>query len=93
MHSQGLSVEDIVKSIEVQITDVELFYKKLFSCGYKANFQAEPLKFKIDKILFFDVDDKFPKLTSMDIDSRIHNLKYTIDFLKCNEFLLDKIQL
>ena len=93
IHSQGLSVEDIVKSIEVQITDVESFYKKLFSCGYKANFQAEPLKFKIDKILFFDVDDKFPKITSMDIDSRIHNLKYTIDFLKCNEFLLDKIKL
>ena len=48
---------------------------------------------KVLDVLFFDVDDKFPKITSMDIDSRIHNLKYTIDFLKCNEFLLDKIKL
>ncbi len=93
INSQGLSVEDIIKSIEAKVADLESFYKKLFSYGYKANFQAELLKFKIDKILFFNVDNKFPKITSIDIDSRIHNVKYTVDLLKCNEFLLDKIKL
>ena len=93
INSQGLSVEDIIKSIEVKVADVESFYKKLFSYGYKSNFQVELLKFKIDKILFFNVDNKFPKITSIDIDSRIHNVKYTVDLLKCNEFLLERIKL
>ncbi|QCD52121.1 PD-(D/E)XK motif protein [Campylobacter sp. RM16192] len=93
VNSQGLSIEDIVKSIETKITDVEAFYRKLFLYGYKANSKSKLQKFKIDKILFFNVDDKFPKIIATDIDPRIYDVKYTINLLKCNEFLLDQIKL
>ncbi|MDL0089681.1 PD-(D/E)XK motif protein [Campylobacter gastrosuis] len=91
--NQGFSVKDIVESVEAKITDIEAFYKKLFLYGYKANDQSNLQKFKIDKILFFNVNDKFPKIVTTDIDHRICDVKYTINLLKCNEFLLDQIKL
>lgn len=91
--NQGFSVKDIIESVEAKITDIEAFYKKLFLYGYKVNDQSNLQKFKIDKILFFNVNDKFPKITTTDIDHRICDVKYTINLLKCNEFLLDQIKL
>lgn len=90
-NSYGKTIDDIIKLIEANITDSNAFYRKLFLCGYKTNLKEKIYKFKIDKISYYDVNDKFPKIITPNIDARISGVKYTIELLKCNEFLIDNI--
>lgn len=50
-------------------------------------------KFIIDKNMIFHVNSNFPKITPLDIDSRISNMKYTIDLLQCQEFRIEDIKI
>ncbi|GMB92018.1 hypothetical protein NHP190009_11940 [Helicobacter ailurogastricus] len=85
----GDSVEDLVKDIEgwENDTHVQLFYTKLFEWGYRQN-PDQMHRFKVDQKSIYEVAETFPKITRASIDSRIINVKYTIDLLQCAEFLV-----
>lgn len=88
----GISIDQLVSSIgKVLISDKDRtdFFKKLLEVGY--NFEEKNyLSFSIDSENYYEVTDKFPKLDSKILDSRILEVKYKIDLNKCEEFKIKK---
>jgi hypothetical protein len=93
----GISIDDLILDIEKQIENesfefFEIFHNKLFEYGYMIDLDIKKYKFIIDKNRIFHVSTSFPKITPLDIDSRILNLNYSIDLLQCKEFEIERIQ-
>ncbi|MBE0491823.1 MAG: PD-(D/E)XK motif protein [Sulfurospirillum sp.] len=93
----GISIDDLILDIEKQIENesfefFEIFHNKLFEYGYMIDLDIKKYKFIIDKNRIFHVSTLFPKITPLDIDSRILNLNYSIDLLQCKEFEIERIQ-
>jgi len=93
----GTSIDELVFEIEEQIENeplevFELFHNKLFEYGYMTDLDIKKYRFIIDKSMIFHVDSNFPKITPLDIDSRISNMKYSIDLLQCQEFKIEDIK-
>lgn len=93
----GTSIDELVFEIEEQIENeplevFELFHNKLFEYGYMTDLDIKKYRFIIDKNMIFHVDSNFPKITPLDIDSRISNMKYSIDLLQCQEFKIEDIK-
>ncbi|KJS87145.1 MAG: hypothetical protein JM58_05265 [Peptococcaceae bacterium BICA1-8] len=88
----GLSIEDISKSIRMQINResndlIYQFENKLMEYGYFLEFNKESLqKFIVDKLKVFHVSDTFPKISVKDIRSQIVAVKYTIDLSQCSDY-------
>lgn len=94
----GTSIDELVSEIENEIENesfelFELFHNKLFEYGYMIDLDIKKYKFIIDKNMIFHVNSNFPKITPLDIDSRISNIKYTIDLLQCQEFRIEDIKI
>lgn len=93
----GTSIDELVFEIEEQIENepleiFELFHNKLFEYGYMTDLDIKKYRFIIDKNMIFHVDSNFPKITPLNIDSRISNMKYSIDLLQCQEFKIEVIK-
>lgn len=91
---RGLSVVDIVESIEKQISDdwiLDQFKLKLFEYGYIEGVSNKNrlYKFLIDKESIYEVSERFPKIEKKDISTKIISVKYGIDLTECNEFEVD----
>lgn len=94
----GSSIDELILKIERAIENErfelnEIFYNKLFDYGYMPHLDIKKYKFIVDKVMVFYVHEDFPKITPLDIQSQIVNLKYTIDLLKCQEFRVNDIGL
>jgi hypothetical protein len=93
----GTSIDNLIFDIEKEIENepfelFEIFHNKLFEYGYMMDLDIKKYKFIIDKNMIFHVDENFPKVTPLDIDSRILNMKYSIDLLQCKEFEIERIE-
>ncbi|WP_394862979.1 PD-(D/E)XK motif protein [Paraclostridium bifermentans] len=91
---RGLSVVDIVESIEKQISDdwiLDQFKLKLFEYGYIEGVSNKNrlYKFLIDKESIYEVSERFPKIEKKYISTKIISVKYGIDLTECNEFEVD----
>lgn len=94
--ADGPSIIDLVKEIEVLIDKndngsglIESFHLQLDNYGYNPEFTIErpALKFLIDSMTCYYVDDDFPKLTKIPME--INHLQYGIDLTKCSNFKFD----
>ncbi len=88
---RGLSILDIIESIEKQIDDewiLEQFKLKLFEYGYVAGVSNKNrlYKFIVDKESVYEITEKFPKIQRKDVASQIISVKYGIDLTECKEF-------
>lgn len=91
---RGLSILDIVESIENQISDdwiLDQFKLKLFEYGYIEGVSNKNrlYKFLIDKENIYAVSEAFPKIEKNNISSKIVSVKYGIDLTECKEFEVD----
>jgi len=90
---KGIELEKIVDEIEkeaikLSIELYELFWLKLYEYGYIVGIKTN--RFIIDKIMYFNVTNNFPKIVPTMIKSQIVDVKYSIDLLQCQDFLIDK---
>ena len=87
-------VEKILKKIEKQeIKEKTKFLKKVIEYGYNPFFEYEDLRsFIVDDIKFYLVDEKFPKITSEMIDSRISKVSYKINLSLCVEGRIENLE-
>ena len=88
---RGLSILDIIESIENQISDdwiLDQFKIKLFEYGYIEGVSNKNrlYKFLIDKENIYEVSEEFPKIEKSNISSKIVSVKYGIDLTECKEF-------
>ncbi|MBK8125701.1 MAG: PD-(D/E)XK motif protein [Elusimicrobia bacterium] len=97
--SKGLCLPDLVREIEGFLggdTEVcDLFWKKLRATGYHRHLEdrySETL-FRVDQAVAFPVDNSFPKITnlsfSMSLDSRVRNVRYSIELAGIRGVALD----
>jgi len=90
---KGFDIAKIVDEIEQKLLDIsfelyELFQLKLYEYGYIVGIETD--KFIVDKIMYFNVTDNFPKIIPTMIKSQITDIKYSIDLLQCQEFSIEK---
>ena len=94
--SGGPTVVDLVSEIEALIFKdeenielIEYFQVQLDNYGYNPEFSNEnpALKFLVDSVTCYIVNDDFPKLTQ--IPSEITHLQYAIDLTKCRNFIVN----
>ncbi|MCC3863902.1 PD-(D/E)XK motif protein [Terrisporobacter petrolearius] len=91
---RGLSILDIIESIENQISDdwiLDQFKIKLFEYGYIEGVSNKNrlYKFLINKESIYEVSAKFPKIEKNNISNKIISVKYGIDLSECKEFQVD----
>jgi hypothetical protein len=94
INKNGLSIKTIVDEIiesflEQEDELFELFENKLFEYGY--HIQSETPSWLINLVIealnIYEVLDSFPKLKNL--DSRIDNVKYTINLEGCDEYITE----
>ncbi len=90
---KGFDLAKIVDEIEQNLLEIsfelyELFQLKLYEYGYILGIETD--KFIVDKIMYFNVTDDFPKIIPTMIKSQITDVKYSIDLLQCQDFLLER---
>lgn len=90
----GTSIKDICDKISDCIQGNELmeglFSSKLLEYGYIKELMDNDLeRFKLDSQQLFKVDEEFPKITRDLLADGIINVKYSIDLLKCKQFVVD----
>lgn len=89
---EGLNLKQLIsetlKLIETESEKI-IFLKKLLEVGYSFE-EIEYFSFIVDSKSYFDINERFPKLISSNIDSEIVEVKYKIDLSLCNEFLINE---
>lgn len=88
----GLNLNQLISEtlnlIEVE-SEKTIFLKKLLEIGYSFE-ETEYFSFNVDSKSYFDINEKFPKLISASINSKIVEVKYKVDLSLCNEFLINE---
>lgn len=87
----GVNLSELISSIEdilVSVNSKNIFLKKLLELGY--NFDEDYFSFILDGESYYEVTNKFPKLNSNGLDSRITEVKYKLDLKQCEEFKINK---
>lgn len=88
----GLNLNQLISEtlnlIEIE-SEKTIFLKKLLEIGYSFE-ETEYFSFNVDSKSYFDINEKFPKLISASINSKIVEVKYKIDLSLCNEFLINE---
>jgi len=90
---KGVDIEELINKIEENLLKIsfelyELFQLKLYEYGYISGIEIH--KFIVDKVMFFNVNDQFPKIIPTMIKSQILDVKYTIDLLQCKDFSIEQ---
>jgi len=94
--SEGPTVMDLVSEVEALISIdeenselIEYFYIQLDNYGYNPEFadEKDALRFLIDSVTCYEVNDFFPKLT--EVCAEIVHLQYGIDLTKCASFIVN----
>lgn len=70
-----------------------LFHKKLLEYGYINSAENEKYSFIVDNAMIFSINEKFPKITPLNIASAIQKVKYSLNLLQCEEFRIEEINL
>lgn len=90
----GISIDDLIIEIDenyISLESTELFHDKLSNYGYMPGLNDHQHRFIVDNIMYFYVNESFPKIIPQNIDHRISNIKYSIDLLQCFEHKLEEI--
>ena len=90
---KGMQLKKLIEEIEKEAIKIsmelyELFWLKLYEYGYMTGIKTN--RFIIDKTMYFNVEEKFPKIIPTMIKSQIVDVKYSIDLLQCQEFAIEK---
>ncbi len=90
---KGIDIEKIIQEIEQNLLEIsfelyEIFQFKLYEYGYITGLETN--KFIVDKVMYFNIVKKFPKIIPTMIESQIIDVKYSIDLLQCQDFLVEK---
>lgn len=95
--SNGQTCEDMILYIDRQLQHLpeikRLFHKKLLKYGYINSTENEKYSFIVDNVMIFSVNEKFPKITPINIASAIQKVKYQLNLLQCEEFRIEEINL
>lgn len=95
--SNGQTCEDIILYIDRQLQHLpeikRLFHKKLLEYGYINGTENEKYSFIVDNVMIFSINEKFPKITPLNIASAIQKVKYSLNLLQCEEFRIEEINL
>ncbi|WP_203340234.1 PD-(D/E)XK motif protein [Planococcus beijingensis] len=88
---KGTTIEELSKEIKEKHFNehpslVEFFESKLLEYGYISELNPLLEKFQVDNKKAYVVNEKFPRLTSSQVDTRIVSVKYTIDLSRLSEF-------
>lgn len=90
--SQGLSIVDMVDSINKLMLEEDFFTKegfetKLAAYGFIANVTAPPFyMYSVDRAQSYLVSSDFPRISSVHIDPRILTVQYTLELARCTSF-------
>ncbi len=94
LNENGLSIKAIVDEIMQTILEQAdelfvLFENKLFEYGYliKSETPSWLINLVIESLNIYEVRDSFPRLKNL--DSRINNVKYTINLEGCDEYITE----
>jgi hypothetical protein len=92
-HDKGFEIDKIINEIEKNLLEIsfelyEIFQLKLYEYGYIP--AIETYRFIIDKVMYFNVTDEFPKIIPTMIRSQITDVRYSIDLLQCQDFIIEK---
>lgn len=88
--SNSLILSKIINEIRQKIDNtpvLNIFDQKLIALGYLEG-SFDDLNFSIIKRNYYKVNDKFPKLTTLNIPKGIKSAKYTLDLDFCSEFVI-----
>ena len=90
---KGYEIDKIVNEIEQNLLEIsfelyEIFQLKLYEYGYISGIETN--RFIVDKVMYFNISDEFPKIIPTMIKSQIIDVKYSIDLLQCQGFLVEK---
>ena len=88
---KGICLNETIQEIDNMLLEIsfelyELFQLKLYEYGYISGIKTN--KFIVDKVMYFNVTEKFPKIIPTMIKSEIIDLKYSIDLLRCQDHLI-----
>lgn len=90
--SNSLTLSEVINEIRQKIEDtiiLRIFDQKLIAVGYVDN-SFDDLNFIIVEKNYYEIRDKFPKLTMLNIPKGIKSAKYTLDLDFCNEFIVNE---
>ena len=94
LNENGLSikaiVDEIIESFLEQAAELFVMFEiKLFEYGYLIQSETPSwlINLVIESLNIYEVRDSFPRLKN--IDSRIDNVKYTINLVGCDEYIAD----
>ncbi|WP_457748293.1 PD-(D/E)XK motif protein [Sulfurimonas sp.] len=95
--NKGIELKELIEIIEQESLQIsmelyELFWLKLYEYGYMSGIETN--SFLVDKKMYFNVEEGFPKIIPPMIKSQILDVKYSIDLLQCQKFLisLEKVE-
>lgn len=93
--ADGECLPEIVKRIKSMIINqrsfVDEFNNKLFRYGYiKDHPDLYTIGFKNREVRFYEINEKFPKVTSKDLPSAINNITYMLNLGSCNQFQISE---
>lgn len=95
--SNGQTCEDMILYIDRQLQHLpeikRLFHKKLLEYGYINSTENEKYSFIVDNVMIFSINEKFPKITPLNIASAIQKVKYSLNLLQCEKFRIEEINL
>ena len=69
------------------------FNNKLNKYGYSEEQDYSDEKWEIKEIIYYEVNDEFPKLVPTEISTAITNVNYSIYMNQLNSFKIDKEEL
>ncbi len=90
----GLDINALVKEIERLLENkpediLNVFEHKLLEYGYIPEIVKTPFfKFIVDKTKAYYVSDDFPKISPKHVKSQIVKVKYSIDLIQCEDFVV-----
>lgn len=90
VNENGRTIDDLFDEIVAKLTskEHETLMMKLFISGWVPHHEKLMKdKFIMDSEKVYEVNERFPRISSNDIDQRLIEVKYKIDLSQCDEFL------
>lgn len=90
----GETIPDIINKILNKISDDELrenFEEMLFKYGYiNSSADLYTHRFRIREVIYYDIEDGFPRITKDLISNKIVNVTYKLDLNGCEDFIIQE---
>ena len=84
-------VEKVKNLVKTDFSQSMKFDHKLLLSGYIHDEKYMEPCFRLDKSIFYEITNEFPRIYSEQIDARISNVRYSVDLDKCREFIVDDV--